>query len=364
MPAIDLDSLRFGTRVFLWLLVVPGALFLVLAWRLARRRADIRRLRSERMLPVRERYGFAGDLAFWACLLAAASLVIVALARPQARISGFRKASADIVVLLDASASMYVSDVKPDRWRRSVLFLRTFAESLSWQGDRVALALFASLAAPQVRLTRDPNALFFFIDHLGDHPPFTLENVTTWDTNIEEGIRWGLRLVEADERMFGQSGNPRAFVVISDGQAWSGTVANAIQAARAQDIPLYVVGIGTTVGGMIPEPLRMDGTRPPPAVHSALDRPSLVQLAVAGGGEYFEAGEESDRAVAFRIIERLRRRSAAAEEVETVEELYWQFLMAAAVVLGLGTLLMRKRPELAWQAAGALAVILLLASVL
>lgn len=364
MPAIDLESLRFGARIFLWLLAVPAVLLVVLAWRVVRRRADIRRLGMQRLLPVRERYGLAGDLAFWACLLAAASLVIVALARPQARISGFRKASADIVVLQDASASMYVRDVQPDRWRRSVLFLKTFSESLSWQGDRVALALFASLAAPQVRLTKDPNALFFFIDHLGDHSPFALENVTTWDTNIEEGIRWGLRLVEADERLFGKSGNPKAFVVISDGQAWSGTVANAIQAAKARDIPLYVVGVGTTVGGMIPEPLGPDGRRPPPVVHSALDRTSLVQLAVAGGGEYFEMGGEPDRAVASRIIERLRRRSAVAEEVETVEELYWQFLIAAAVMLCLGTLLMKKGTELAWHAAGALAVVLLLVSML
>lgn len=364
MPIIDLESLRFGARIFLWLLAVPGALLLLLAWRLIRRRADIRRLRAQRLLPVRERYGLAGDLAFWACVLAAASFVIIALARPQARISGFRRASADIVILQDASASMYVSDVKPDRWRRSVLFLRTFSEALSWQGDRVALALFASQAAPQVRLTRDPNALFFFIDHLGEHSPFVLENVTTWDTNIEEGIRWGLRLVEADEQLFGKSGNPKAFLVISDGQAWSGSVATAIQTARARDIPLYVVGIGTTVGGMIPEPLGQDGTRPPPAVHSALDRASLVQLAVAGGGEYFEVGDEPDRAVAFRIIERLRQRSATAEEVETVEELYRQFLMAAAMALCLGTLAMKKRAELAWQATGALAIVLLLASVL
>ena len=104
---------------------------------------------------------------------------------------------------------MYVTDVRPDRWRRSVQFLRTFAETLSWKGDRVALALFAQLAAPQVRLTKDPNALFFFIDHLGDRSPFRLENTTTWDTNIEEGIRWGLRLVEKDEEVFGKSGNPR-----------------------------------------------------------------------------------------------------------------------------------------------------------
>lgn len=364
IPAIDLESLRFGERALLWLLVVPGVLFALLVVRLYRRRADIRRLRAARILPVRERYRFAGDLAFWAFVLLASALAIVALARPQARISGFRRASADIVILQDASASMYVSDVKPDRWRRSVLFLRTFAEALSWQGDRVALALFASQAAPQVRLTRDPNALFFFIDHLGDHSPFTLENVTTWDTNIEEGIRWGLRLIEADERLFGTSGNPKAFLVITDGQAWSGTVATAVKAARDRDIPVYVVGVGTTAGGMIPEPLGPDGRRPPSVVRSALDQRSLVQLAVEGGGEYFEMGDGSDRAVAFRIIERLRRRAAVAEDVETLEELYPRVLMAAAVVLCLATLLLKKRTELIWHAAGAAAAVLLLATLL
>jgi Ca-activated chloride channel family protein len=316
------------------------------------------------VLPVRERYSFAGDLTFWLAALVAITLCLVAVAKPQARVSAVRRSSADIVVLQDASASMYVSDVRPDRWRRSVQFLRTFAETLSWRGDRVALALFAQLAAPQVRLTKDPNSLFFFIDHLGDRSPFRLENLTTWDTNIEEGIRWGLNLIEKDEQLFGASGNPKAFVVISDGQSWSGTVATALAAARQKDIPVFVVGVGTTVGGMIPEPMRADGTRPPSVIRSALDRKSLVQIAVAGGGQYFEMGEESDRTIAFKIIDRLRQRSATGQAVETFEDLYLRFLMAAAAVLCLGTLFLRKRAELAWQAAGALGVVLLIASIL
>ena len=362
LPRVSFESFRFAEPLYLWLLIIPAVLFAVWIWRFVRRRGDLKRLRARRALPVRERLGAVGDLAFWAALLLAASLCIVALARPQALVSTVRKASADVVVLQDASASMYVSDVRPDRWRRSVQFLRTFAETLSWQGDRVALALFAQLAAPQVRLTKDPNALFFFIDHLGEHSPFRLENATTWDTNIEEGIRWGLRLVEKDEEVFGKNGNPKAFLVISDGQAWSGTVANALQNARAMKIPVHVVGIGTSTGGMIPEPARPDGTRPPPVIRSVLDRASLVQLAVAGGGEYFEIGDEPDRIVAFRIVERLRRRADVVKDVESFDELYGRFLMAAAVVLVIGTAFLRKRTELAWQAAGALAVVLLLAS--
>ena len=70
----------------------------------------------------------------------------------------------------------------------------------------------------------------------------------------KEGIRWGLRLVEKDEEVFGKNGNPKAFLVISDGQSWSLTVATAIQNARAMKIPVHVVGIGTSTGGMISEP--------------------------------------------------------------------------------------------------------------
>jgi hypothetical protein len=260
---------------------------------------------------------------------------------------------------------MYVKDIKPDRWRRSIQFLRTFADALSWKGDRVALAIFAHTSAPQVRLTKDPNSFFFFLDHLGDHSPFRLEDNPTWDTNIETGIEWGVKLVEKDSELFGKTKNPKGFVVITDGQAWSGDVAVALADARRRKIPVNVVGVGTVGGGMIPEPPRADGTTPPPTVHAVLDRDGLRQIASAGGGEYFEIGREPDRDVAFRIIESVRRRAVASMEAqaeESREELYWQFLLFAGMILCLGTFVLKERAELWWQAAGAAAAVLLLTS--
>jgi Ca-activated chloride channel family protein len=353
------DANSFTTPLYLWLLVLPAALLVFWIWQFMLRRGDAGRLRRSRIQPLRERFSTFGDLGFWLCLLVAASLCIVALAGPRAHIATVRNASADIVILQDGSASMYVKDVEPDRWRRSIRFLRTFAGALSWKGDRVALALFAHLCSPQVRLTKDPNALFFFLDHLGDKSPFRLEDTPTWDTNIEEGIRWGLRIVEKDQELFGESGNPRAFVVVTDGQAWSGTVANALQQARSRDIPVYIVGVGTTSGGMIPQPTAPTTETFAP-VHSVLDRPSLIQLAQAGGGEYFEIGQGSDRDVAFGLVSRLRQRAKKAQVVESFDELYWYFLVAAGVVLCVGTLLLRRRVELAWQAAAAAAIVLLM----
>ena len=355
MPfGIDVSTVSFAEPLYLWVLAVPGGLLVIWIWQALRRRADARRMGRERVLPSRERHPLLGDLAFWAAVGLATVFCILALARPVARVSVMRRASADIVMLQDGSASMHVADVAPDRWRRSVRFLRAFGEALSWRGDRVALALFASHAAPQVRLTRDPNALFFFIDHLGDQPPFPLEDDPTWDTNIETGVSWGLQLVAMDEKLFGKTGNPKAFVVISDGQAWSGRVARALADARARGIPVYAVGVGTTAGGMIPDPLR----RTP--IHSGLDRASLAEIARAGGGQYFEIGREPDAYVAAKIIGSIRRRIPAAQVEESTEDLYWQMLFAAAVVLCLGTLVVRRRAELSWLAGGALLAFLIL----
>ena len=93
-------------------------------------------------------------------------IAILALAKPQAVTSLVRTAGVDLVILQDGSASMHVTDVKGDRWQRSMRFLRTLGEALRWENDRVAMALFAHMATPQIRLTKDPNTYFFFLDHL------------------------------------------------------------------------------------------------------------------------------------------------------------------------------------------------------
>ena len=218
------EGLRFGEPQFLWLLAGPAVLLLAWLWRFARRWADLRRLREHRSVPVRERFGVAGDLPFWFCLLLATAALILAVARPQGVTTIVGRAGLDIVVLQDGSASMHVTDVSgaalrpvqgespagpATRWQRAMAFLRLLGDSLSWNDDRLALTVFAHIATPQIRLTRDPNTVFFFLDHLHSRPPFRLEDDTTWDTNLEQGIAWGLRLLEKDREIHGPSPNQR-----------------------------------------------------------------------------------------------------------------------------------------------------------
>lgn len=363
-----MNTIAFGAPQFLWLLAAPGLFLLVWLWRFARRLADLRRLKDRRSVPVRERYAIGGDLWFWLFLILSCASLALALARPRGVTTVVNRAGLDIVVLQDGSASMHVEDASASafartnsaglrrdsaspvatRWQRSMDFLRLLGDSLSWNDDRMALTVFAHIATPQIRLTSDPNTVFFFLDHLHDRPPFRLEDDTTWDTNLEQGIAWGLRLLEKDKELHGPSQNGKAFVMLSDGEAWSGEVARAIDRAVREHVPLHVIGVGTLAGGDLPE-TTVDGETEPSPGRSRLDRASLQRIAAAGGGQYFELDRDPDRDIANAIIDAGRRQAPVTTEEGTVEELYWRFLAGGLALAALGGVFLRDRTELWMQ---------------
>jgi Ca-activated chloride channel family protein len=356
--------MRFGAPGFLPLLVLPAGLLILWVWQLWRRRADARAFVRRRRVPVNERIPFFGELLFWFFLILAAGSSILALARPLAVTSLVRTAGVDLVILQDGSASMHVTDVKGNRWQRSMRFLRTLGEALRWDNDRVAMALFAHMATPQIRLTKDPNTYFFFLDHLEDKSPFRLEDDGTWDTNIERGIYWGMRLIEKDEELrrtaavttkLPDANNARSFILISDGQSWSGEVAKSLALAQGGGIPVSVVGVGTTAGGIIPDPKREPNQA---AVRSVLNRAELTRIATAGGGRYYELDRETDREIANALIDSTRRRAGTTGIQEGTRDLYWNFLLAAGIFVAVGVLFLRDRTALALQLAAASAVLL------
>jgi hypothetical protein len=115
---------------------------------------------------------------------------------------------------------------------------------------------------------------------------------------------------------------------------------------------------------MIPVPAVFDAKNPPPVIRAVLDRDSLRDIARAGRGEYFELGREPDSDIAAKIITSVKRRAKVTQVVESPDDLYWQFLLAAALILCLGTFLLREATELWWQASAAVVVLLVLVTLL
>lgn len=332
-------GLRFANPDYLELLAIPALVSVAWLWRFFSRRVAINVFKRTRTVPLTERYLFTGPLLFWLCIIFSILLSVVALSRPQKLTSIVNQNSVDLIIIQDGSASMYVKDVKPDRWGRAISWIKTLAETLSWKGDRMALAAFAHRASPMVRLTTDPNVIMFFLDNL-KQSPFGLEDNVTWDTNIEEGAYWGVKILKKDAELYGKSENPKAFVIISDGQVWSGRMETLFKILKTIG-PVYVVGVGTTVGGFIPRPKkdRRGFIIPPenlPVVHSSIDRQSLRNIAIAGGGEYFELGTEPDTNIAAKIVSSVQKKGNRNKKEEVWEDLYWYFMVGAAVFLGFG----------------------------
>ena len=359
-----MSAITFARPELLWLVAAPAFLAVLWVWRFARRRTELGQLRRRRTLPVGEHFHVAGDLSFWGCQLLALTLIVVALAHPQAPASTPRRPGLDVVVLQDASASMRVTDVSTagirdatsparDRWQRSMQFLRQLGDTLSWREDRIAMTVFAHIAAPQIRLTRDPNALFFFLDHLHSQPPFRLEDDTTWDTNLELGIAWGLRIVEKDEEIRGRSPNAALFIVLTDGETWSGEVAQAMARVTQRGIPVHVIGVGTLGGGQLPTVEAFaddDGTR---SRVSRLERTALLRIAASGNGQYFELDRDGDRHIANTIVSSGRRLKPSPGFEESADQLYWWFLATAAACSMVGMLFLRRTAELVLLVGGA-----------
>lgn len=335
----------------LWLLAMPAALALLWTWTAVRRWREARALRAARSAPWRERHGRLGALPAWLCLVAAAACLLGAVARPRGTATALGRAGVDVVVLADASASMHVSDVAGGRWARAMTFLRRFGDALSWDDDRMALAAFAHIATPQIRLTRDPNTVFFFLDHLGARPPFRLEDDTTWNTDLEQAVAWGLRILDKDAELHGPSPNAQVFVMLSDGEAWSGQVAKSIDRARDARVPIFVVGVGTLAGDWLPAVEVAPTEEPAPHAISRLNRTSLMRIAESAGGQYFELDRDPDRDIANAIVDAGRRLAPPKPAEPTVVEFYPRLLAAAIGLAGLGLVFMRGGTEVWLQAA-------------
>ena len=135
---------------------------------------------------------------------------------------------------------------------------------------------------------------------------------------------------------------------------------NPIELAHNRGVRIYVVGVGTNAGGLIPLLPPQPYTRFLPPIPSVLDRQSLRNIAETGGGRYSELGMESDQTVALKILADAQRTASGTRREKIFADLYWDLLVAAVGFLFLGTVLIKERTPLWWQLAGSVSVLVVL----
>lgn len=254
--------------------------------------------------------------------LAAASALIVALARPQFgyTTTDVEASGVDIMLGVDVSSSMLAEDLDaPGVNRLDVVkdVLDTFIEDRP--NDRIGMVAFAGdpwLVSP---LTLDHDWLRANLDrvHIG-----MVEDGTAIGSAIASGVA---RLQDADARS-------RILVLLTDGANNAGSVQPelASEAAAALGVKVYTVGVGSEE----PRPVRItDASGQPRIVELGVEAETLQQIADATDGEYFLASDAEALSRVYRQIDSLEKTTRTLSEMHHVRELF-------AVPGALGALLM------------------------
>ena len=157
------DGFYWGQPDWLWGLVVLLPLGLFLLNRLASRRTAIQELGlTKRVSSLRS-----------ICLFLSVGFLLTALAQPRLGYDEvtLERKGRDIVVVLDASRSMWANDIAPNRMERARRELLDLIPLL--EGERLGLVFFAGGAFPRMPLSRDYKV---FEKVLRDIDPSVLRN--------------------------------------------------------------------------------------------------------------------------------------------------------------------------------------------
>jgi len=253
--------------------------------------------------------------------------------------------AADVVLILDASNSMLVEDVRPNRLERERAAARALLARLD--GARVAMVVFAGSGYVVAPLTRDYDAIDAYLRDLAP------EMVPQGGTSLTNALRQGATLF-----LGGEDGPRGALVLMTDGDAMEERSELDLTASllRRAGIPVHVVGLGSPAGGPVPdvdvESGRRIGFKREPdgrVARSALGEPLLRRLAETTGGSYRRVGATSPDELARAVNTRIP--GARGWNRERPGNRYEWFLGIALALLALDSVLesgvLRRRREAA-----------------
>ncbi|MEX1115991.1 MAG: VWA domain-containing protein [Akkermansiaceae bacterium] len=175
-------------------------------------------------------------------LLTACLLLIVALARPQgdAGVRTEKSLGRNVLVALDLSRSMRVSDVKPDRLSQAKVVIYELLEAMP--NERIGLIGFAGSAYVYAPLTIDHSAVRETVDQIDE----------SWATKGGSDLASAVRLATETLKQTGQKNN--ALVILSDGEKHDGDLDAMVAEAEKSGVYILAVGVGTEDGGFVPNP--------------------------------------------------------------------------------------------------------------
>lgn len=316
----------------LWALLSLQPVLMILLLRL--RHQQVLHYADAHLLPWVLRGGEQGRQERWKQLLNLAAWLLLACAAAGPRLplvlgdgqQATQRHEMDIMVLLDVSPSMQAQDISPQRLQRAKLELLDLLPKL--HGERLGLIAFSGSAGLIMPLSRDYTALRYYLNiaqpALFDTP----------GTALASALELALRKLPA------ASSRQRAILLLSDAEAsaLSGPAGAAVWEAadklKQAGVRVYILGVGTAAGAIIPQangfPLVSEGVE----VVSMLDEAGFGELADKTGGKFVQVadGDGDWRTLYERGLLTLPGGKQLAESVQAWREMYAVFLLPALLL--------------------------------
>ena len=143
------------------------------------------------------------------------------------------------LILIDTSASMFVEDVRPNRFEKALLLVKHYVKKSI--GQKISIAVFSDFQKTIVPFTDDIDLIEARIDSLKDL------NLNRGGTSLSLAIQEGVQNFQVAEG--GSTGN---ILVFTDAEETDG----GIDLTIPETMSVGIVGIGTRKGG--PVPMRND----------------------------------------------------------------------------------------------------------
>lgn len=172
-------------------------------------------------------------------LLAALTMLVFAIARPQIgmHITSKTTSGIEVVVALDVSNSMLANDVQPTRMEKAKAVVSSLCNRLT--EDKIALVVFAGNAFLQMPMSADNVSVGMFLEDINTGM------IPTQGTSIAQAL-------SVSSKSFSrQKDVKRAVVVITDGEDHEGGVESVLSDLQKQGVKVFVMGIGSTEGSRI-----------------------------------------------------------------------------------------------------------------
>jgi Ca-activated chloride channel family protein len=213
------------------------------------------------------------------CLALCAALVAAALVRALETPVELSGAGADVVIAIDTSTSMEVTDSAPSRLRRALRTAERVAQEA--EGVRLGLVVFAGEAFVALPLTQDRDALLTYVRALDG------ETVSVRGSELGRGLAAAARAFDP------RSSRPRTLLLLSDGEHNGPPFDAELAALAALSVRVVAVGYGTAEGGAVPGQLALaEAVRRGEATLSRREDATLRRIAAATDGAYFRELEE------------------------------------------------------------------------